>query len=78
MKYKSEVYSIFVIFQKMVESLFDMRIRIFQSDREKECDNIPLQSYFQAHSIIFQNSCPRTPEQNGVAERKHHHIVEVA
>lgn len=26
--------------------------------------------------IIHQLSCPHTPEQNGVAEWKHHHIVE--
>ena len=40
--------------------------------------NHSLQSYLQKYGIIHQKSCPYTPEQNGVAERKHRHIVEIA
>lgn len=29
------------------------------------------------HGIHHQLSCPHTPEQNGIAERKHRHIVEL-
>jgi hypothetical protein len=28
--------------------------------------------------IIYQTTCPRTPSQNGVVERKNHHLLEVA
>ena len=28
------------------------------------------------HGTIYQTSCIDTPEQNGVAERKHRHIIE--
>lgn len=30
------------------------------------------------YGTIYQSSCINTPEQNGVAERKHQHIIETA
>lgn len=35
-------------------------------------------TFFDSYGVFHQCSCPYTPEQNGVAERKHHHIVEIA
>lgn len=35
-----------------------------------------LQSFLVAHGISHHKSCPYTPEQNCLAERKHKHIVE--
>lgn len=34
--------------------------------------------YFAAHGILFETSCVGTPQQNGRAERKHRHILNVA
>ena len=34
--------------------------------------------YLKEHGITRNISCPHTPQQNGVAERKHRHIVETA
>jgi len=39
----------------------------------KECTNFLLQS-----GIGHQSSCPHTPQQNRVVERRHRHILEVA
>ena len=34
--------------------------------------------FYSSHGITHQFSCPHTPQQNGVVERKHRHIVECA
>ncbi|KAL0537331.1 hypothetical protein IC582_026309 [Cucumis melo] len=53
-------------------------MKVFRSDDGGEfCDN-SLQSFFESKGISHQKSCPYTLEQNGIAERKHRHIVETA
>lgn len=36
------------------------------------------QNYLNSHGILDQTSCVNTPAQNGVAERKNRHLLEVA
>lgn len=35
-------------------------------------------SFFSEHGIIHQTSCPHTPQQNGVVERKHRTLLEAS
>ena len=49
-----------------------------RSDGRGEFVNHSLQSYLQKYGIIHKKILPLYPEQNGVAERKHRHIVQVA
>ncbi|CAJ2672360.1 unnamed protein product [Trifolium pratense] len=37
-----------------------------------------LSDFFRENGIVHQSSCPNTPQQNGVAERKNRHLLEVA
>ena len=78
MKFKSEAFSIFCAFHKMVENLLNTKITFFHSDGGKEYDNTSFLEYLVAHGIYFRKSAPHTQQQNGVAERKHRHIVEMA
>ena len=50
---------------------------MFQSDGGREFDNTPMGEKFRKHCIYFIKSCPDTQQQNGVAERKHRHILEM-
>ena len=75
MKCKSEVASIFYKFQAMAEKQFDTKIKSFNSDWGGEYR--PLHTYFQQHGIIHRITCPHTHEQNGTAERKIRHIVDI-
>jgi histone deacetylase 1/2 len=55
---------------------FSTSVKIVQSDGGGEFMNMVLQNHFAAHGIIHRLSCPRTPEQNGLAERRHRHVVD--
>ena len=50
---------------------------MFQSDGGREFDNTPMGEKFTKHGIYFIKSCPDTQQQNGVAEHKHRHILEM-
>ncbi|BBH05180.1 hypothetical protein Prudu_016496 [Prunus dulcis] len=36
-----------------------------------------LRNYLESHGIVHQTTCPYTPKQNGVVERKNRHLLEV-
>lgn len=77
LKRKSEFYHQFLKFQKLVENQFDQKIKVFQCDGGGKFNSNVFIDHLQNSGIELQVSCPGTPEQNGVAERKHCHIVEV-
>ena len=37
-----------------------------------------LGNFFEENGILHQRSCVNTPKQNGISERKNHHLLEVA
>lgn len=62
-------------FQAHVERLLSHKIIHVQSDwGGGEYHN--LNAFFSKLGITHRVSCPHTHQQNGVAERKHRHIVE--
>ncbi|CAL2253605.1 unnamed protein product [Prunus armeniaca] len=74
---KGEVSSKFQQFYQMVETQFHTRIQVLRSDNGGEFLNHDLNQFLQDHDIIHQSSCPHTPQQNGVAERKNRYLLEV-
>ncbi|GKD93370.1 retrovirus-related pol polyprotein from transposon TNT 1-94, partial [Tanacetum coccineum] len=50
----------------------------FRTDRGTEFLNKTLHAYFKEEGIEHQTSTPRTPEQNGVVERRNRTLVEAA
>ena len=40
--------------------------------------NHVFQEFLNTHRIIHQTTCPYTPEQNGVSERKNRHLLDMA
>lgn len=60
----------------MVEKQFSKPIKIFLCYGGGEFINNVFIKQLKSCGIIRQLSCPHTPEQNGISERKHRHIVE--
>ena len=72
---KSDVLSIFIKWQKYVELYFNRKIKVVQSDWGGEyCSP---NKFFQIYGITHRVSCPHMHQQNGVVERKHHHLMEI-
>lgn len=59
----------------MVETQFDRKLKRVRSDNAPELN---FTSFFQSKGILSFHSCPETPQQNSVVERKHQHIQNVA
>jgi len=75
LKNKSDVFQVFQDFQNSVEQRFAKKILAMQTDWGGEYEK--LNSFFQKIGIAHHVSCPHAHQQNGAAERKHRHIVEV-
>ncbi|KAG9444818.1 hypothetical protein H6P81_016158 [Aristolochia fimbriata] len=74
---KTEVPSVFAKFQILVENQFSSKIKVFQSDGGTEFMSKKFQDLLSSSGIHHNVSCPYTPQQNGLVERKHRHIVEM-
>jgi len=74
LKQKSQVRETFVAFKALVENRFQTKIRTLYSDNGGEF--IALRQFLLTHGISHLTSLPHTPEHNGIAERKHRHILE--
>jgi transposase InsO family protein len=75
---KDRVYDAFLKFQNYVTNQFDAKIKVLRSDNGGEYTSTKFKDHLSKHGIIHQTSCPYTPQQNGVAERKNRHLMEVA
>ena len=72
---RSELQSVFMHFINMVELQLGTKLKTFQSDNALEYKG--LTKSLQAQGVIHRFSCPHIHQQNGSAERKHRHIVEM-
>lgn len=61
----------------MVQTQFATNIKVLRSDNGGEYVNHDLAEFFLSQGMIHQTSCPYTPQQNGVAERRNRQLLEV-
>ena len=74
---KGEVFSVFQRFLALLETQFSTSIKVLHSYSSGEYMSNEFQVFLQSKGIISQRSCPSTPKQNGVAERKNRHLLDV-
>ena len=77
-KTKDRVLEAFKNFQAYVSNHYNAKLKIFRSDNGGEYTSNAFKQHLALHGILHQTSCPYTPQQNGVAERKNRHLMEVA
>ncbi|RVX19268.1 Retrovirus-related Pol polyprotein from transposon RE1 [Vitis vinifera] len=77
MKTKDEENLLFQNFHKVIETQYNAKVRVLRSDNGGEYQSSDLQKYLEGYDIIHQTTCSNTPQQNGVAERKNQHLLEV-
>ena len=65
-------------FCKKVQNEKDSNIIYVRSDHGVEFENSSFKSFFKENGISHNFSCPRTPQQNGVVERKNRTLQEMA
>ncbi|XP_075088221.1 uncharacterized protein LOC142170257 [Nicotiana tabacum] len=69
----------FNLFMWIYGNQFHSSIQTLRSDNAFELgSSTEVVSFFSAQGILHQTSCPHTPQQNGVVERKHKHLLETA
>ena len=78
MNKKSDVKNLFTNFYNMIENQFQTKIGILHSDNGTEYFNEQLGEFLEKKGIFHQSTCRDTPQQNGIAERKNKHLLEVA
>ena len=62
----------------MIENQFQTKISILRTGNGTEYFNSCLGMFLTEKGIQHQSTCRDTPQQNGIAERKNRHLLEVA
>jgi hypothetical protein len=71
---KDELSQVFSLFKQHVENLLNHTIKVLRIDGGTEYKS--LSRLFP--QITYQISCPYTPQQNGLSECMHRHIIELS
>lgn len=76
---KFEVFAAFQVFLAYVENQFSTSVKTLRTDWGEEFISKEFQQFLQQKQIIFisQRTCPYTPQQNGVSERKSRHLLDI-
>ncbi|KAJ9546922.1 hypothetical protein OSB04_019465 [Centaurea solstitialis] len=75
---KSDVADLIIAFIKRIQVLLGRQVKKLRSDNGTEFQNVKLQSFLEEVGISHNFSVVRTPQQNGVVERKNRTLVEAA
>ena len=76
--HKNEAFDKFLLFFRRVQMVHGAKVAAIQTDHGDEFKNNSFDEFCDEQGIKHQYSSPRTPEQNGVVERKNRVLIEMA
>ncbi|GJY38444.1 putative ribonuclease H-like domain-containing protein [Tanacetum coccineum] len=75
---KDETPEFVINFLKQIQVGLNKTVRYIRTDNGTEFVNQVMSKYYEGVGIFHQTSVPRTPQQNGIVERRNHTLVEAA
>jgi transposase InsO family protein len=75
---KSESQKVLKKFLRRAQNEFDAKVKKIRSDNGTEFKNTQVEDFLDEEGIKHEFLAPYTPQQNGVAERKNHTLIEMA
>ncbi|XP_071695665.1 uncharacterized protein [Rutidosis leptorrhynchoides] len=78
LKHKSDVYDTVSNLFNLIQTQFNKKVKVIRTDNGSEFCNNQMDPLILSLGIIHQTTIPYTPQQNGVVERKHIHLLNVA
>ncbi|KAI3734576.1 hypothetical protein L6452_14047 [Arctium lappa] len=75
---KDETSGVIKSFILRIENQTNQKVKVIRSDNGTEFKNFDLNTFCEEKGIERQYSAPRTPQQNGVAERRNRTLIEAA
>lgn len=76
--HKSQTISTFSSFINMIQTQFNAKIKAVRNDNGGEFTGTEFLKLLNPYGIQHQRTCPYTPQQNGVVECKHRHLLQLA
>ena len=76
LKFKSDAFDLFKTFAKRIQNQLSLKIKTIRSDHGGEFENENFENFCNQKGITHNFSFARTPQQNGVVERKNRTIQE--
>nr|GEX91638.1 hypothetical protein [Tanacetum cinerariifolium] len=75
---KDETPKVLIDFLRLVQRGLQAQVRVVRTDKGTKILNQTLHAYFATEGIYHKTSVARTPEQNGVVERRNRTLVDAA
>ncbi|XP_049342929.1 uncharacterized protein LOC125807259 [Solanum verrucosum] len=75
---KDEMVGLLITFDKAIQLKVKCKIASIRSDHGTEFENSKIEGFYAKNGINHNFSAPRTPQQNGVVERKNRTLVDIA
>ena len=76
MRKKSEAFETFLVWKAKVERSSERKLKTLRSDNGGEYISNEFEDFLEEEGIHHQNTIPKTPQQNGVAERMNRTLEE--